>query len=319
MTKDEITHMSYGCGKDDGDILSWVVVKKKMKGKFQEEKSSICNQHNGLTLVMRANPVIANERAAAFVSPWLPKSEKSFGKCLRFKYKMVGRGVKSLKIYQETPHGFERQPIWVDFDGAGLSSSSWHYGQTSISATSILRLSIVGELEGKPGYLAFGGVVMSHETYCSPQPSTAQKACRQTLTSSLGFIVSPLYPGYYPNNVTCSWHVIAKESHIIRLHFQSFAVEPHPTCANDYVEVRDGGNHVSRNIGRYCGHTYPLVIESSSNTLTIIFRANEAGIYTGFKANYTTKPGKRTFCIEDCPRGCTCAKLPGSDVMVLVE
>ena len=95
----------------------------------------------GLTLVMRANPVVANERAAAFVSPWLPKSEKSFGKCLRFKYKMVGRGVKSLKIYQETPHGFERQPIWVDFDGAGLSSSSWHYGQTSISATSILRVS----------------------------------------------------------------------------------------------------------------------------------------------------------------------------------
>ena len=118
------------------------------------------------------------------------------------------------------------------------------------------------------------------------------QACRQTLAKSFGFIISPLYPGYYPNNVTCSWHVTTEENRTIRLHFQSFAIEPHPTCANDYVEVREGGINWSRTIGKYCGHTYPPVIESSSNTLTIIFRANEAGINTGFKANYTTKPGK---------------------------
>ena len=118
------------------------------------------------------------------------------------------------------------------------------------------------------------------------------QACRQTLAKSFGFIISPLYPGYYPNDVTCSWHVTTEENRTIRLHFQSFAIEPHPTCANDYVEVREGGINWSRTIGKYCGHTYPPVIESSSNTLTIIFRANEAGINTGFKANYTTKPGK---------------------------
>lgn len=39
--------MSYGCGEEEGDILSWVAVRKKMKEKFQEEKSSICNEHNG--------------------------------------------------------------------------------------------------------------------------------------------------------------------------------------------------------------------------------------------------------------------------------
>ena len=44
-----------------------------------------------------------------------------------------------------------------------------------------LQLSIVGELDGKPSYLAFGGIVMSHETYCSPQPSTAQKGIRLTI------------------------------------------------------------------------------------------------------------------------------------------
>lgn len=39
--------MSYGCGEEEGDILSWVAVRKRMKEKFQEEKSSICNEHNG--------------------------------------------------------------------------------------------------------------------------------------------------------------------------------------------------------------------------------------------------------------------------------
>ena len=96
----------------------------------------------GPTLVMRGNPVVTSEKTATFVSPWLPKSEKAFGKCLRFKYKMVGRGVKSLKIYQETQYGFERQPIWADGKGAGFSSSLWHYGQTSISTTSIFRVSM---------------------------------------------------------------------------------------------------------------------------------------------------------------------------------
>ena len=81
---------------------------------------------------------------------------------------------------------------------------------------------------------------------------------------------------------------------MIRLEFQSFAIESHPTCANDYVEVLDGGGHGhrSRAIGRYCGHTFPPVIESSSNALTVIFSSNEVNTRTGFKAYYRTTPGE---------------------------
>ena len=88
---------------------------------------------------MRGSPAVASKKTAVFVSPLLPKSEKSFGKCLRFKYKMVGPGLKSLMIYQEMPYGFERQPIWLD--EAGVPSNMWHYGQTSISTTSTFRVS----------------------------------------------------------------------------------------------------------------------------------------------------------------------------------
>ena len=117
-------------------------------------------------------------------------------------------------------------------------------------------------------------------------------ACSQSLNSSSGFIVSPLYPGYYNNNATCTWYLAAEENHVIRLQFQSFAVESHPACASDYVEVRDGSSHRSRTMGKYCGHTIPPIIESSSNVLTVVFSSSEANTRTGFKAYYYTKPGE---------------------------
>ena len=117
-------------------------------------------------------------------------------------------------------------------------------------------------------------------------------ACSQNLSSSSGFILSPYYPGYYINNLTCTWHVTAPENHLIRLEFQSFALESHPTCSNDYVEVRDGDSHRSQPIGKYCGHTFPPVIETSSNLLTVVFRTNEATTRTGFKAYYRTALGE---------------------------
>ncbi|XP_078375556.1 uncharacterized protein LOC144658924 [Oculina patagonica] len=315
MGRDEIIHMSYGCGKEAGNVLSWLVEREKLKKLFATQNSSTCNERNGPSLVVGGN--VAGTSAAVYVGPVLSKSKESYGKCLKFKYKIVGPGARSLTIYQEMPYGFEKQPIWTH-EAACVPSYMWHYGQTHISTISSFRLSIEGELDGRPGYLAVGGVFMSQE-YCSPQPVNAQKACSQSLNSSSGFIVSPFYPGYYTNNMTCTWHLTAKENHVIRLHFQSFAIENHPTCANDYVEVRDGGSHRSRTLGKYCGHTVPPFIESSSNVLTIVFSTNDVNTRTGFKAYYHTKPEKRTSCIEGCPRGCTCSRLPGSDIRVQIE
>ena len=78
--------------------------------------------------------------SAVYVSPLFPKSEDSYGKCLKFKYKMVGAGMKSLTIYQEMPYGFDKQPIWTD-EASGLTRYMWHYGQTSISTISSFRVS----------------------------------------------------------------------------------------------------------------------------------------------------------------------------------
>lgn len=80
-----------------------------------------------------------NESTAEFVSPWFSKSKESYGKCLRFKYKFIGPGASSLTIFQKMDYGSKRQTIWTE-QAIGISSKSWHYGQTSISAISNFRV-----------------------------------------------------------------------------------------------------------------------------------------------------------------------------------
>lgn len=76
---------------------------------------------------------------AVFVSPLFPKSNESYGKCLKFKYKFVGPGATSLRIYQKMDYGYPRQPIWAQ-DASGGLSDIWHYAQTSISTISSFRV-----------------------------------------------------------------------------------------------------------------------------------------------------------------------------------
>lgn len=81
----------------------------------------------------------SNLSTAIIVSPMFPKSNESYGKCLKFKYKLVGPGAKSLMIYQELDYGYARQPIWIE-DAVDLPSDIWHYGQTSVTSISSFRV-----------------------------------------------------------------------------------------------------------------------------------------------------------------------------------
>ena len=91
----------------------------------------------GLSLVIGGNTT--DMSSALYVSPLLAKSEDSYGKCLKFKYQIVGPGAKSLTIYQEMPYGFGKQAIWTD-DVRG-PGDLWQSGQTSISTISSFRVS----------------------------------------------------------------------------------------------------------------------------------------------------------------------------------
>ena len=124
----------------------------------------------------------------------------------------------------------------------------------------------------------------------------SSSACRELFTDKTGVIMSPYYPGYYANDSWCEWLVTAAIGHVIRLEFFYFQLEATgPQCLSDYVEVFDGNSTYSTSLGRFCGHTHPAMLESSSNNLLVVFKSDNKGIRMGFKAYYDMRKGEVLF------------------------
>ena len=62
--------------------------------------------------------------------------------------------------------------------------------------------------------------------------------CGGSIFNDHGSISSPGYPGKYPPNRDCKWHIFSQSGKRIKFHFLSLMLEEHPTCENDYVEVQ---------------------------------------------------------------------------------
>lgn len=116
--------------------------------------------------------------------------------------------------------------------------------------------------------------------------------CREHLTNKNDFILSPYYPGHYPNDSWCKWRVTVPSGHVIQLEFLYFQLESEPQCLNDYVEVFDGKSTHSPSLGKFCGYTYPEKLKSSSAELLVVFKSNHRIVSAGFKAKYYAMRGK---------------------------
>nr|XP_058970820.1 cubilin-like [Pocillopora verrucosa] len=186
----------------------------------------------------------------------------------------------------------------------------------------LLQLIFEGNLEDQTGFISIGALYFING-YCSPEPeAAARRACRELFTDKTGVITSPYYPGYYANDSWCEWLVTAAFGHVIRLEFFYFQLEATgPQCLNDYVEVFDGNSTYSASLGRFCGHTHPAMLESSSNNLLVVFKSDNKEVRTGFKAIYDMRKDERDKCKmkPDCPVGCTCYITKGPPSQYVLE
>lgn len=69
------------------------------------------------------------------------------------------------------------------------------------------------------------------------------------------------------------------------------SLESHPSCRYDFVEVRDGDSINSRVIGRFCGNNRPAILQSSGNTLHILFVSDGYKNFDGFFATFQESSG----------------------------
>ncbi|KAM9754161.1 inactive serine protease PAMR1 [Menidia menidia] len=90
----------------------------------------------------------------------------------------------------------------------------------------------------------------------------------------------------YPNNARCEWTIQVDRPFTIDLRFMMLSLEFHHSCRYDYVEVRDGDSINSRVIGRFCGSNRPAPVQSSGNSLHILFVSDGYKNFDGFFATF---------------------------------
>ena len=106
-------------------------------------------------------------------------------------------------------------------------------------------------------------------------------------------ILSPNHPSNYENSKDCQ--ITIRSSERVRIRFEAFNIESHSTCAWDWLEVRDGdGTSSSPIIGsKLCGTDIPAPIESSGDSITLVFHSDSSVQRSGFKI--LTEIGKRRY------------------------
>ncbi|CAG9792216.1 unnamed protein product [Diatraea saccharalis] len=120
-------------------------------------------------------------------------------------------------------------------------------------------------------------------------------------TTSTYNLKSPLIGSklVYEHFLDCHWTVVAPMDHVIKVKFTSFHIAPcqdvnqtalgYNNCDCDFVELIDGIAPNSVIIDKFCGHTLPPELVSSSNGLTVrLFTDGEVNS-SGFEATLSAQ------------------------------
>ncbi|XP_029444624.1 cubilin [Rhinatrema bivittatum] len=106
--------------------------------------------------------------------------------------------------------------------------------------------------------------------------------------SGEGVIRSPYYPSAYPHEKTCEWVIMQPEGRAARLNFITFNIQHGADCNSNYLEVRDGSSSDSSLIGKYCGPTVPLPVQSTHRSLYVKFKTDSSVTNYGFMARFSS-------------------------------
>lgn len=69
--------------------------------------------------------------------------------------------------------------------------------------------------------------------------------CGEVLTEETGTIESPGFPKIYPSGINCTWHIVVQQGKVIRLEFNTFYLDFHYNCTNDYLQIDDTAAQMS--------------------------------------------------------------------------
>ncbi|KAM6312661.1 membrane frizzled-related protein [Podargus strigoides] len=143
--------------------------------------------------------------------------------------------------------------------------------------------------------------------------TTPAAACGGTLRDPQGSFSSPNYPGPYPPDTLCTWHIEVAPGLAIQLQMEAFSVEGTASCLFDrlelYEEQGDGGTDPALPRGgptRFCGNVAPPTFNTNSNHLRVTFISDSSVGAPGFSAHYRAVAPAEKSCAWDehlCDQG----------------
>ncbi|XP_036923980.1 complement C1r subcomponent isoform X2 [Sturnira hondurensis] len=132
--------------------------------------------------------------------------------------------------------------------------------------------------------------------FCSCRPGyelqkdgySCQVECsRELYTEPSGYVSSLEYPQPYPADLRCNYSIRVERGYTIHLKFlEPFEIDDHQQvhCPYDQLQIYASG----RNIGEFCGKQRPADLDTSSNSVDLLFFTDESGDSRGWKLHYTT-------------------------------
>ncbi|BFZ22426.1 hypothetical protein BsWGS_25465 [Bradybaena similaris] len=131
------------------------------------------------------------------------------------------------------------------------------------------------------------------EAHWTSHPQT----CGGYLTGSdTGTISSPGYPGNYTHNQDCTWNVVVSPGSSIRFNIARLALEHHPDCSFDYLEIRDGETDQAPVIRSFCSSETPAPIQTTGPYAYVHFHSDDSLSDSGFLLTYAALTEGRQGC-----------------------
>ncbi|KAM3913947.1 CUB and zona pellucida-like domain-containing protein 1 [Leptodactylus fuscus] len=135
---------------------------------------------------------------------------------------------------------------------------------------------------------AKAGARTAYFLYYSVTPDIDLK-CGGSVRGYSGTISSPNYPNRHPHFAFCLWHLQVPKNTLLKLSFTEIFIEIDPSCRFDFIALYDGPNTEAPLLNVLCGRT-TIDLQTTSDTLTLLFSADYANSYFGFNLQYTALP-----------------------------
>uniref|UniRef100_A0A3Q3NCL8 CUB and Sushi multiple domains 1 n=1 Tax=Mastacembelus armatus TaxID=205130 RepID=A0A3Q3NCL8_9TELE len=118
--------------------------------------------------------------------------------------------------------------------------------------------------------------------------------CGGHLTAHTGVLLSPGWPAFYKDSLSCQWVIEAQTDHAVKIHFDRFQTEVN----YDTLEIRDGPSVSSPLIGEYHGTQAPHFLISTSNFLFLLFTTDNSRSAAGFSIRYESVKMESDSCLD---------------------